>query len=119
MSIRDVAEDERNSIKNEVVGMVDDRKFAAVASHLRRFEFWNASGRRKPLWEHQRGAIETAVAYLIADPHLPERKTLREAALLKLPTGTGKSGIVAVCHGACRRSGARWCSRRGRPSWPR
>ena len=96
MSIRDVAGDKRNSIKNEVVSMVDDRRFAAVASHLQQFDFWSASGKRKPLWEHQRGAIETAAAYLIADPHLPERKTLREAALLKLPTGTGKSGIVAV-----------------------
>ena len=96
MSIRDVAKDERNSIKDEVVGMVDDRKFSAAASHLRRNKFWSSSGKTKPLWEHQRGAIETAAAYLIADPHLPERQSLREAALLKLPTGTGKSGIVAV-----------------------
>lgn len=96
MFIRDVANDERNSIKDEVVGMVDDRKFSAVATHLRRYKFWSSSGKTKPLWEHQRGAIETAAAYLIADPHLPERQSLREAALLKLPTGTGKSGIVAV-----------------------
>jgi Type III restriction enzyme, res subunit len=96
MSIQDLVDDKRTSINGEVVAMIDARKFAVALRQLERFEFWRTAGKRKALWEHQRRAIETAVAYLIADPHLPERATLREAALLKLPTGTGKSGIVAV-----------------------
>ncbi|PTC00789.1 hypothetical protein C9975_05635 [Thalassospira xiamenensis] len=48
------------------------------------------------LWEHQRIAISTSVAYLCGEKSLPERIEHKEAALLKLPTGTGKSGIVSV-----------------------
>jgi hypothetical protein len=96
VSIQDLVDDARNSIKGDVVALIDERRFAAAEKELKAFAFWHAVGKRKPLWEHQRRAIETTVAYLIADPHLPERPALREAALLKLPTGTGKSGIVAV-----------------------
>ncbi|MGJ4891205.1 DEAD/DEAH box helicase [Bradyrhizobium sp. HKCCYLRH3099] len=64
---------------------------------LRKFRFWTReSGDEPHLWEHQRTAVSLACAYLVCDPHIPDRPALREAALLKLPTGTGKSGIVAV-----------------------
>ncbi|MBB1090454.1 DEAD/DEAH box helicase family protein [Rhodopseudomonas palustris] len=64
---------------------------------LRKFNFWShESGPDPHLWEHQRTAIALACAYIVADPHIPDRPLLREAALLKLPTGSGKSGIVAV-----------------------
>jgi superfamily II DNA or RNA helicase len=96
MGLKDLERDPRTSIDVTVARLVDTRKFMATLRHLEAFQFWNASGRQKPLWEHQRAAIETIAAYLAADPHLPHRPTLREAALLKLPTGTGKSGIVAV-----------------------
>ncbi|MDT3683703.1 MAG: DEAD/DEAH box helicase family protein [Pseudorhodoplanes sp.] len=96
MGLKDLERDERTSIDANVVKLVNIRRFTAILHHLEAFKFWNPPDRRKPLWEHQRAAVETVTAYLAADPHLPHRLTLREAALLKLPTGTGKSGVVAV-----------------------
>jgi superfamily II DNA or RNA helicase len=95
MGIKDLVNDPRTSIDEAVASSVDAGAFSAAMRRVQQYGFW--SGRSKPaLWEHQRQAIETVVAYLSADPHLPERPNLREAALLKLPTGTGKSGIIAV-----------------------
>jgi superfamily II DNA or RNA helicase len=97
MSLKDLITDESSSIDDEIARSVDARSFSTAVGALARFEFWSpATTRRKSLWTHQRKAIETVAAYLAADPHLPERPKVREAALLKLPTGTGKSGIVAV-----------------------
>ena len=87
MGIRDLVNDPRTSIDEAVASSVDAGTFSAAMRRLQQYGFW--SGRSKPaLWEHQRQAIETVVAYLSADPHLAERPNLREAALLKLPTGT-------------------------------
>jgi superfamily II DNA or RNA helicase len=95
MGIRDLVNDPRTSIDEDIASTVEAGIFSAALRRLQQYGFWSA--RSKPaLWEHQRQAIGTIVAYLSADPHLPERPNLREAALLKLPTGTGKSGIVAV-----------------------
>src|SRR4051795_6776130 len=95
MGIRDLIDDPRTSIDDAVARTVDAAAFAQALRWLQRYKFWE--NQAKPaLYEHQQRAIETVVAYLSANPHLPERPTLREAALLKLPTGTGKSGIVAV-----------------------
>jgi superfamily II DNA or RNA helicase len=96
MSIKSLIDDQRTSINEDIASLVDEPAFSAALRHLSHFAFWTAMPRRKALWEHQRAAIETMLAYLCADPHLPERPQVREAALLKLPTGTGKSGIVAV-----------------------
>jgi superfamily II DNA or RNA helicase len=98
MSLKTLESDSRTSIDSAIAGMVDGRRFGAMLRRLETFDFWTPSGgsKRKPLWEHQRAAIETVLAYLVADPHIPERPTFKEAALLKLPTGTGKSGIVTV-----------------------
>lgn len=96
MGFKELKRDVRTSIDVDVAKLVDARRFAALLRHLEGFEFWKPSGRRKQLWEHQRTAVETVAAYLVADPHLLQRPALREAALLKLPTGTGKSGVVAV-----------------------
>lgn len=96
MGLKDLIADERTSIDEKIARAVDSSVFSAAVDALARFQFWEGSGRRKALWAHQRRAIETVAAYLAADPHLPERPAVREAALLKLPTGTGKSGIVAV-----------------------
>jgi hypothetical protein len=95
MGLRDLVLDPRTSIDDEVVASIDDKSFGVILRHLQKYWLWD--GASKPaLYEHQRRAIETVAAYISADPHLPERPNLREAALLKLPTGTGKSGIVAV-----------------------
>jgi hypothetical protein len=94
MSIRDLVLDPRTSIDDEVASLVDDKSYGAMLRHLQKYGFWQ--GPKPALYEHQRRAVETVAAYISADPHLPERPHLREAALLKLPTGSGKSGIVAV-----------------------
>jgi superfamily II DNA or RNA helicase len=44
-----------------------------------------------PLWPHQARAVEQVLEYLEAYP--PEQG---RAALIKMPTGTGKSGVMAV-----------------------
>src|SRR5437773_2156900 len=95
MGIRDFVNNPRTSIDDAVAASVDAGIFSTAVRRLQQYDFWEPNG-KTALWEHQRQAIETVVAYLSADPHLPERPNLREAALLKLPTGTGKSGIVAV-----------------------
>lgn len=94
MGIRDLVHDLRTSIDDEVAASVDGKSYGATVRYLQKYRFWE--GAKPTLYEHQRRAIETVAAYIAADPHLPERPNLREAALLKLPTGTGKSGIVAV-----------------------
>ena len=102
MGIRDFIDDPRTSIDGGVAASIDEDAFRRALRRLQQYEFWDIAS-KPALYEHQQRAIETVVAYLSADPHLPERPTLREAALLKLPTGTGKSGIVAVL-GRCLRT---------------
>src|SRR5258708_21574096 len=94
MGIRDLVHDLRTSVDDEVAASVDDKSYGATVRYLQKYRFWE--GAKPALYEHQRRAIETVAAYIAADPHLPERPNLIEAALLKLPAGTGKSGIVAV-----------------------
>ncbi|MCV0386471.1 MAG: DEAD/DEAH box helicase family protein [Nitrobacter sp.] len=65
-------------------------------AQLARYGFWSQTGASPHLWDHQKAAIGTVVAYLNANRAIPERPEHQEAALLKLPTGTGKSGIIAV-----------------------
>jgi superfamily II DNA or RNA helicase len=64
--------------------------------HLESYRFWNGEEGAPRLREHQQAAIATVVAYLNGDKAVPERPEQKEAAPLKLPTGTGKSGIIAV-----------------------
>jgi superfamily II DNA or RNA helicase len=85
--------DERTSLD---LHAIDAKGFEKSIEHLRSYRFWEGKGGAPHLWEHQRAAIATAVAYLNGDKALPEQPQLKEAALLKLPAGTGKSGIVAV-----------------------
>ncbi|WP_255484694.1 DEAD/DEAH box helicase [Duganella sp. 1224] len=66
----------------------------ALSNH----KFWTAaadSGTYRPsagLWAPQRRAVGTAVAYLGA----VGRGSISESALIKMPTGTGKSGVIAT-----------------------
>ena len=41
-----------------------------------------------PLWKYQKGAVNMVVTYL--------RSKSKGAALIRMPTGTGKSGVIAV-----------------------
>lgn len=71
-----------------------DEAMTALAQH----QFWTAAvdtGLYRPssgLWAPQRRAVGTAVAYLAAFA----RSTPSESALIKMPTGTGKSGVIAT-----------------------
>src|SRR5258706_5020843 len=94
MGIRDLVNDPRTSIDDAVAASVDAAAFGAALRRLQQYNLWDDAA-KPALFEHQRRAIETVAAYLSADPHLPQRPNLREAAPLKLPTRTGKAGIVA------------------------
>ena len=96
MRLDDLVADKRTSISASVKTLIDRAGFRGDAAHLGRYRFWSAGGAAAHLWEHQKAAIGTVVAYLNAQRAIPERPDHQEAALLKLPTGTGKSGIIAV-----------------------
>jgi hypothetical protein len=85
---------QRTSIDETIA--VDRRAYGCVIKHLESFAFWDRRDGIHPLWDHQKSAIVLCVAYLNADRVISEEGNVTEAALLKLPTGTGKSGIVAA-----------------------
>ena len=93
MDLRTLIADERTSLEVEAI---DAEAFSQAIRHLSSYSFWDGTEGTPRLWEHQQAAIGTAVAYLNGDKAIPERPEHKEATLLKLPTGTGKSGIVAV-----------------------
>lgn len=93
MKLRALIADERTSLDWKAI---DARAFGLTIRHLNGYSFWDGAEGTPRLWEHQQAAIGTVVAYLKGDKVIPERPEHKEAALLKLPTGTGKSGVVAV-----------------------
>ncbi|UWR61414.1 DEAD/DEAH box helicase [Phaeobacter inhibens] len=93
MNLKELISDERASITGPGI---DRKAYSQTLQHLRRYNFWDGSEDAPHLWKHQQAAIATVVAYLHGDKRIPERPEHTEAALLKLPTGTGKSGIVAI-----------------------
>jgi hypothetical protein len=96
VNLDDLIVDPRTSLDESIRPAIDQGAFKRDVRHLSHFNFWDASLTRPHLWDHQRAAIGTVVAYINGDKSIPERPDHREAALLKLPTGTGKSGIIAV-----------------------
>ncbi|WP_083202446.1 DEAD/DEAH box helicase [Stappia indica] len=93
MNLRELIRDKRTSIRQ--VG-IDSAAYRRGLRSLQRYNFWDGAEGTPRLWEHQQAAIATVLAYLHGDKAIPERPEQKEAALLKLPTGTGKSGIVTV-----------------------
>ncbi len=89
---------EQSSISSD--SAVNRDRYSRTIQHLEKYKFWNGRDNILGLWEHQKSAIAHGVAYLNADRSLNERQEgeggVTEAALFKLPTGTGKSGIIAV-----------------------
>jgi superfamily II DNA or RNA helicase len=96
MDFEDLVTDTRTSFGDEHRAVIDLDRFHAQVSHLKSHSFWDGRAAIKPLWDHQKIALGSMVAYLNGEKTIPEREDHTEAALLKLPTGTGKSGIVAV-----------------------
>ncbi len=95
MTLAELVRDGRTTIDAKLLTAIDQQGFRDDHNRLARFAFWK-DGPGPQLWDHQKAAIGTIVAYLNADKKIPERPEQTEAALLKLPTGTGKSGIIAV-----------------------
>ncbi|MGG6898020.1 DEAD/DEAH box helicase [Rhizobium sp. BR 315] len=93
MILRELIIDERTSIQQDGI---DAAAYRRGMRYLGGYSFWEGEEGSPRLWEHQQAAIATVVAYLNGDKTIPERPEQKEAALLKLPTGTGKSGIIAV-----------------------
>jgi len=97
MKLDDLIADTRTSLTNSINTVIDSAGFRNDIKHLSQYGFWTQTGNKPHLWDHQRAAIGTVVAYWnVQNKSLPERPDHKEAALLKLPTGTGKSGIIAV-----------------------
>lgn len=96
MTLDDLIADNRTSLDGSIKKMIDQPAFRGDVGRLGRYRFWKKAGNNPHLWDHQKAAVGTVVAYLNADKSIPERPEHIEAALLKLPTGTGKSGIIAV-----------------------
>ncbi|MFD0908596.1 DEAD/DEAH box helicase [Ruegeria arenilitoris] len=93
MKLKELISDKRSSISGQGI---DKTAYSQTLRHLQSYSFWEGSEDKPRLWEHQKAAIATIVAYLHGDKQIPERPEQTEAALLKLPTGTGKSGIIAI-----------------------
>lgn len=93
----EIFEDKLNSLRRESVSL-DEVRFARLQRHLSGFRFWDpgSAGVPRSLWDHQRRAISLGLAYLAANKDLPAEDGVTEAALIKMPTGTGKSGVIAV-----------------------
>ena len=96
MNLNDLIADTRTSLYETIRQQIDPAGFTRDQEQLERFEFWTGVGNQPHLWEHQKAAIATVIAYINGDKSIPERPDHTEAALLKLTTGTGKSGIIAV-----------------------
>ncbi|MFI4973070.1 MAG: DEAD/DEAH box helicase [Caulobacterales bacterium] len=82
----------RVSIRREQIQ--DGAGYEAAVAGLERLGLWAGSPDLHGLWRHQQEAVAFAAAYLCSDKTLAEG--LLEAALIKMPTGTGKSGVVAL-----------------------
>lgn len=91
---------------------VIERDYRRAIRALSDFPFWTAgaTGNYRPttgLWAPQRKAVAFAHAYLACQrrENIRHPGSLRESALVKMPTGTGKTGVIATL--ACCASGIR------------
>ena len=82
-SAKDLIGDPQTSIDDEVAASIDAAAFGRTLRRLQQYEFWDTAS-KPALHGHQQRAVETVVAYISADPHLPERPTLREARKLSM-----------------------------------
>ena len=97
MTLQRILRDTHNSLSLDKIDL-NTKHFNASLKHLSGFCFWpNAKDSiTSKLWAHQEGAISLALAYLHSNQKLLDENNTIEAALLKLPTGAGKSGVIAV-----------------------
>jgi superfamily II DNA or RNA helicase len=70
----------------------DKKGYSRDIVALRKLPIWSASDETRTLWDHQKEAIAFCAAY----GRVGRSGAPPEAGLIKMPTGTGKSGVVAV-----------------------
>ncbi|WP_315764245.1 DEAD/DEAH box helicase [Bradyrhizobium sp. SZCCHNR2009] len=76
---------------------IDAKLYAKVQRHLAKYLFYRDNKKRGlKLWEHQGAAIALTVAYLSSERKLSNEHIENEAALVKMPTGSGKSAVITV-----------------------
>jgi hypothetical protein len=69
---------------------------------LEQYDFWNAGLYtylpKNGLWAPQRRAVALSLAYLSSQrvTHDPQHGQMRESALIKMPTGSGKTAVIAT-----------------------
>lgn len=97
MKLQDLVNDPKNSLAQGSLESINRSRYSEIIEHLTSYRFWKGDRRRdvRSLWEHQAAGLALASAYICADANLPAEGA-PEAALLKMPTGTGKSGVVAI-----------------------
>lgn len=91
MSIDELTGDSANTLTK--LGAAQANRYLGFVDELSRYAFWSKTN---CLWDHQRSALELSLAYLCAPRSNPRYPKISSAALLKLPTGTGKTGVIAV-----------------------
>jgi hypothetical protein len=70
----------------------DESGYNRDIAALEALSIWTTSENGRTLWDHQKQAIAFSAAYCRLGP----LGASPEAGLIKMPTGTGKSGVVAV-----------------------
>ena len=96
MKFRQLIQDQRTAYSDKSLPYLEEASFDGDIKSLKKYRFWSGRSEGPKLWEHQIVAISTVTAYLNSDNRSAKFGGRQEAALLKLPTGTGKSGIIAV-----------------------
>jgi len=98
MDLTGLIADSRNSVNTETARKISRPRYDRMMASLGEYWFWKGSRRHniRPLFENQTSALALAAAYLNSDVRLRAEGDVPEAALIKMPTGTGKSGVVAV-----------------------
>ena len=85
---------DKGTVSLSDASVTDRTAYRAALRVLEAQRYWRGAAGVRALWAHQRTAIAFAAGYIASDKTLPEGAL--EAALIKMPTGTGKSGVVAV-----------------------
>lgn len=75
-------------------GVLDEESYKTDIDELEKLTIWSGNEGVRELWNHQKEAITQGVFYLFSTPKMPDGGL--QGALIKMPTGTGKSGVVAV-----------------------
>lgn len=70
----------------------DDVAYAADIQVLEDLSVWTGTPTGLSLWQNQKEAIALGAAYV----RVLQKTCKREGALVKMPTGSGKSGVIAV-----------------------